>query len=236
LAAVALLATRIGNRHALQEIVQKHCLIDWVSRHDPAPCVEVVLPDPIHAESGYAVLADRKGGAHFLLIPIRSIPGMESPLLFEPGAPNYFAYAWAARNHLSEVIGHPVPRGAVGLAVNPPNARSQDQLHIHIECLNTEVVRAIDDVSDRLDDRWAQVRIGRVHFVGRRLLGDELAQSPFEILADDLPDVRRSPGNYTLLVAGKQFRDGPGFVLLTGTERAAELLLDSSCTAAREAA
>jgi CDP-diacylglycerol pyrophosphatase len=236
LAAVALLATRMGNRHALQEIVQQHCVVDWVSRHDPAPCVEVVLPDPTLAQSGYAVLADRKGGAHFLLIPVRSIPGMESPLLFEPGAPNYFAYAWTARNHLSDVIGHSVPRGVVGLAVNPPNSRSQDQLHIHIECLSTEAVRAIDEFSDRLDDSWAQVLIGRVHFEGRRLMGEQLAQSPFAILAHDLPDVRRSPGDYTLLVAGRQFRDGPGFVLLTGTERAAELLMDSSCAAAREAA
>jgi CDP-diacylglycerol pyrophosphatase len=225
-----------GNRHALQEIVQEHCVIDWISRHDPAPCVEVVLPDPGHADSGYAVLADRKGGAHFLLIPTRTIPGIESPLLFEPGAPNYFAFAWEARSHLADVVGHEVPRGAVGLAVNPPNARSQEQLHIHIECLNTRVVRAIDDASERLGTGWATVRIGSVHFQARRLMGEHLERNPFEILAHDLPDVRRTPGDYTLLVAGRQFRDGAGFVLLAGTERAGELLLDSSCAAAEQTA
>lgn len=32
-----------------------------------------------------AAPADRKGGAHFLLIPTRTTSGIESPLLFEPG-------------------------------------------------------------------------------------------------------------------------------------------------------
>jgi CDP-diacylglycerol pyrophosphatase len=221
-----------ADRHALQEIVQEHCVIDWISRHDPAPCVQVVLPDPGHEDSGYAVLSDRKGGAHFLLIPTRSIPGIESPVLSEPRAPNYFAFAWDARSRLADVIGHAVPRGAVGLAVNPANARSQDQLHIHVECLSPPVVRAIDEASDRLGAGWTALRIDGARFEARRLMGASLERNPFEILAQDIPDDRRAPGDYGLLVAGKQFHEGPGFVLVAGTERAAELLLDSSCAAA----
>jgi CDP-diacylglycerol pyrophosphatase len=232
-AVVFALTAHSRSRHALQEIVQEHCVIDWISRHDPAPCAQVVLPDPGHADSGYALLADRKGGAHFLLIPTRTISGIESPLLVEPDAPNYFAFAWEARSHLADVVGHGVPRGAVGLAVNPPSARSQDQLHIHIECLNTAAMRAIDAASDHFGTGWAVVRIGGVRFEARRLMGEHLQQNPFEILARNLPDSGRTPGDYTLLLAGRQFRDGPGFVLLAGTERAADLWLDSSCAAAR---
>jgi CDP-diacylglycerol pyrophosphatase len=212
-------------------------VVDWISRHDPTPCVQVVVQDSAHEDTGYAVLADRKGGAHFLLIPTRSIPGIESPLLYQPGAPNYFAFAWEARSRLADVVGHGVPRGAVGLAVNPPNARSQDQLHIHVECLSPEAVRAIGDASDRIGSAWMTVRIGGAHFEARRLMGEYLGdRNPFQILARDIPDARLAPADYTLLVAGKQFRDGPGFVLLAGTERAAELLLDSSCAAAVGAA
>ncbi len=207
-------------------------MIDWLSRHDPAPCAEVVLPDAGGADAGYAVLADRKGGAHFLLIPTRTIPGIESPLLFQPRAPNYFAFAWKARSHLSEVLGHEIPRDDVGLAINPPNARSQDQLHIHIECLDTRVIRAIDEASGRLGSRWTTLRIGIAQFEARRLPGEHLERNPFEILAHDPPDPERGPGDYTLLLAGRQFPDGPGFVLLAGREVAAELLLDSSCAAA----
>ena len=213
-------------------------MVDWMSHHDPAPCVQVVVPDSAHEDSahedsGYAVLADRKGGAHFLLIPTRTIPGIESPLLYATGAPNYFAFAWEARGRLTDVVGHGIPRGAVGLAVNPPKARSQDQLHIHVECLSPEVVRAIDDASDRLGAAWMPVRIGGASFEARRLMGESLGdRNPFQMLARDIPDAQLGPADYTLLLAGKQFRDGPGFVLLAGTERAAELLLDSSCAAA----
>jgi CDP-diacylglycerol pyrophosphatase len=223
-----------ADRHALQEIVQEHCVVDWISRHDPAPCVQVVLPDQGHGDSGYAVLADRKGGAHFLLIPTRSIPGIESPVLSEPRAPNYFAFAWDARSRLADVVGHAVPRGDVGLAVNPTNSRSQDQLHIHVECLAPPVVRAIDEASDRLGAGWTDLRIGGARFEARRLMGDSLERNPFEILAHDIPDNGHTPADYGLLVAGKQFHEGPGFVVLAGTERAAELLLDSSCAAAAD--
>ena len=125
-----------------------------------------------------------------------------------------------------------MPRGVVGLAVNPPGSRSQDQLHIHLECMSAEVVSALDEVSGRLGADWTQVHIGGATFAARRLAGEHLEQNPFEILARDIPGTRRTPADYTLLLAGRQFPDGPGFALLAGTERAAELLLDSSCAAA----
>jgi CDP-diacylglycerol pyrophosphatase len=223
-----------ADRSALREIVQDHCLIDWVSRHDPAPCLQVVLTGPRPPDRGYAVLADRKGGAHFLLIPIESIPGIESPALAEAGAPNYFALAWEARGRLADVLGHPVERDVVGLAVNPPWARSQDQLHIHLECMSPSVIRSLDEVSSRLGADWAGVQVAGARFAARRLMGERLEQNPFEILARNVPDARRTPSDYTLLVGGRQYPEGPGFVLLAGTERAAELLLDSGCAAAGE--
>ena len=132
-------AASCANRDALREIVQDQCLPHWREQHTAAPCVEVHLDDAAHAESGYAVLADRKGGAHFLLIPTRTISGIESPMLEEPSAPSYFQAAWRARPQLDGVIGRPVPPRLVGLAVNPLHARGQDQLHIHIECLRPDV-------------------------------------------------------------------------------------------------
>jgi CDP-diacylglycerol pyrophosphatase len=219
------------DRLALRDIVQNQCLADWLSRHDPSPCVEVVLSDPGGAQ-GYALLADRKGGAHFLLIPIQDVPGIESPLLARADAPNYFALAWEARGLLNGRVGRPVPRDIVGLAVNPPGSRSQDQLHIHLECLSAAVVAALDGASGRLGGEWTPMLIGGARFEARRLQGEHLERNPFEILASDIPEARRTPADYTLLLAGRQFPGGPGFILLAGTERAAELLLDSSCAAA----
>src|SRR5580700_11395305 len=113
-----------ANRDALREIVQDECVVHWQQRHTAAPCERV-------AET-YAVLADRKGGAHFLLIPTRTVTGIESPEVRAHGALNYFESAWRAREVLNGAAGHSVPRDAVGMAVNQVRSRSQDQLHIHI--------------------------------------------------------------------------------------------------------
>jgi hypothetical protein len=39
----------------------------------------------------------------------------------------------------------PIPRDVVGLAINSQKARSQNQLHIHIDCVMAEVIQSLDD-------------------------------------------------------------------------------------------
>jgi CDP-diacylglycerol pyrophosphatase len=65
-------------------------------------------------------------------------------------------------------------------------------------------------------------------------MGQELGkQNPFRLLADRLPGAKDRMAEFTLLVAGMQFKDGPGFVVLAGsTVPGAELLLDSTCAVA----
>ena len=67
-----------------------------------------------------------------------------------------------------------------------------------------------------------------------RIMGRQLgAATPFELLADRLPGAKEAMDQYTLLVAGMEFKEGPGFVLLAGASvPGAESLLDSSCTVA----
>ncbi len=234
-AAAAVLATQAleTNRNALRQIVQDQCLTHWVQRHDPAPCERVYLVGSPGERQGYALLADRKGGAHFLLIPIRSIAGIESPELEAPGAPNYFAAAWQARDRLATVVKHGVPRDAVGLAVNPVHARSQDQLHIHIECLRPDVFRQLQAAAGHLTSAWSPVEIGGSGYNALRIEGEDLdGTNPFELLARRLPRANHVMGDYTLVVAGMQFQNGPGFILLAGNGHAGELLLDSGCAIA----
>ena len=235
ISAAVLVATQAcgANRDALREIVQGQCVVHWVHQHDPGPCEQVFLADPVRVDSGYAVLHDRKGGAHFLLIPTREISGIESPQLLEPGAPNYFSSAWQARDRLSAAVGHPVPRNAVGLAVNPLHARSQDQLHIHIECLRPEVFNALGRDAQRLSTAWSAMSIGNSTFMARKLMGEDLdGNDPFKLLTEEVPEARDRMADYTLIVAGMQSSAGPGFVVLAGTSIAGELLLDSTCTVA----
>ncbi len=226
LAGIALLcATALrANRDALRQIVQEQCVMHWQEKHDPAPCERV--------EAAFALLADRKGGAHFLLIPTQTIAGIESPQLESPDAPNYFSAAWQARDLITAAVGHRVPREAVGLAVNPVHARSQDQLHIHIECLRPDVFRSLHAATGRLFGAWSPLMIGGVNYEALRIMGAELdGTNPFALLAARMPQPH-AMGDYTLVLAGMQFESGPGFVLLAGTGPAGELLLDSTCAIA----
>lgn len=215
-----------GDRDALRTIVQEQCLTHWLQQRSPLPCERV--------GEGFAVLADRKGGAHFLLIPTRTIAGIESPEVLEPGAPNYFEAAWQARDQLAAKIGHDVPRGAVGLALNPKHARSQDQLHIHIECLRTDVAASLQAASGHVTGAWSPVSVAGSHYDALRVMGKDLgAANPFRLLVDQPPQANAALEDYSLIVAGMQFKEGPGFVVLAGTGLAGELLLDSGCAAAQ---
>ena len=233
--ALVTVARADAGRDQLRVIVQQQCLPHWLQAHDPAPCISVRTLDEGAAPEGFAVLADRKGGAHFLLIPTRTISGIESPDVRGAGALNFFAAAWEARYVLAGAVGHAVPRTAVGMAVNQHRARSQDQLHIHLSCLSREVHDALQSRAQELSQGWSTVAIDGARYEALRIMGSELgASNPFELLAARLADAGHTMDEYTVLVAGMQFEQGPGFAVLAGREvPGAELLLDANCTLAR---
>jgi CDP-diacylglycerol pyrophosphatase len=228
LMAVAVLGMAWADRDALLHIVQDQCLVHWRQAHDPAPCERVVS-----GTQNYAVLHDRKGGAHFLLIPAQTITGIEDPTLLRPGTPNYFATAWQARDQLEMIMGRSIRRDAIGLAINSARARGQDQLHIHISCLQPQIYRALHEsalqaasASATDGDQWVPLPIGESIYMARRIRGQDVDQSnPIQMLANSLPGARQSMGDYTILVAGAQFADGPGFIVLTGRTPTRDALL-----------
>jgi CDP-diacylglycerol pyrophosphatase len=220
-----------ADRNALLHIVQDQCAVNWHDAHSPAPCLAITPAGNGADGGGYALLADRKGGAHLLLIPTRTLTGIESPELQENESPNYFGAAWNAREQLAAAAGHGIPRNAVGLAINPQDGRSQDQLHIHIECLGAKAAAALQEQASLLTDAWRSIRIGSYHYRARRVLGEGLDNvDPFKLAASELPDAREDMGAWTVVVAGWSFPEGPGFVLLAGTRvPGGESLLDPTC-------
>ena len=212
-------SVRSADRDALRHIVQDQCLPHWREQHDPAPCERVVLP-------AYAVLADRKGGAHFLLIPTQTIAGIEDPNLLRAGTPNYFAAAWQARDRLAAVIGHPLRRDVIGLAINSAIARGQDQLHIHIECLQPRLFHALQAAAANVSDHWAPLPVEESPYRALRIRAQDLGEAnPFELLANGLPEARQAMAAYTVIVAGVEFKDGPGFIVLAGRTPTRDALL-----------
>jgi CDP-diacylglycerol pyrophosphatase len=226
------IAARSPGRDALRSIVQDQCVPNWQQKKDPSPCASVSVTEMPREFDGYAVLPDIRGGAHLLLIPVRTISGIESPQLLEPQAINYFFPAWQARERLTPILGHAAPRGDIGLAVNSRQHRSQDQLHIHIECLSPDTYAVLQRAADRLSDHeWTPITLAASQYSALRVLGEDLsATNPFVLLAQDVPDAREDMGSFTLLVAGMQFKAGPGFAVVIGRRvPGAESLLDPAC-------
>ena len=198
----------------------------------PAPC------SVVDGERGFAVLW--AGGAHYLLVPTAKIAGIESDALLAPAAPNYWAFAWQSRSFLDDAVGKPVPRSVVGMAINSAQARTQDQLHIHIGCLRRDVLAALRRFEARVAasrSPHAVVLAGRKYTVAR-IRGDTLDQAnPFKLVADSSPAARDDMASETVAVAGATFADGrDGFYLLSRRSQgddtaAAEHLLDYKCKA-----
>jgi len=220
-------------RGALRLIVQNQCVLDWKQHQNPAPCERVTLFDAKTSDTGYAVLQDPDGGAHYLLVPTQTMAGLDSSELLDRDAPNYFAEAWHARDLLAKFVGHAVPRTDIGLVVNTERARVYDQFHIHIECLRQDVVDSLRAAAPRIADVWSPVSVGGATFQAMRIASDSLdGANLYESLAAMKSGTAQHLRDYTLIAVGAQFTSGPGFIILTGTGPTGEILLDSTCEAA----
>lgn len=218
---------------ALWRVVHDKCVPDQQQHDNPAPCAQVSL------DGGWVVLKDRRGIAQFLLIPTARVTGIEDPAILAPDAPNYFAAAWAAHGRTEAMLPHPVPRDALSLAINSPAGRSQNQLHIHIDCLRQDVRATLDGEAAAIGPDWAPLPGGLLghRYLARRIDGADLtAENPFRLLAD-WPGVGADGLRpWTLAVAATK----RGFILLadranpaTGDRAESEELQDHQCALAQ---
>ena len=229
------------SRDALWQIVNKMCVPEQTQNHDPKPCVQVDLQEG--SGRGFALLKDLRGETQFLLIPTARISGIESPLILAPDAENYFADAWESRTYVNDALHRTLPPDDIGLAVNSAASRSQDQLHIHIDCVRADVLNVLHKNEAAIGSHWAPV--GPLPFGHRYMAmwvpGEQLSSSnPFRLLAEGLPGARQDMGDHTLVLIGFTRSDGAkGFVLLEGqVDRdrdlaAGEELLDHACRIGR---
>ena len=96
-------------------------------------------------EQGVAILKDLVGVSQMLAIPTRRIAGIEDPQMLAPNAPPVFTIAWDAKTLVEERLHKTLPREAIGLAINSKWARSQQQLHVHVDCMAMPVMKALTD-------------------------------------------------------------------------------------------
>jgi len=242
LAVVALLAlagTALADPDALWKIVDQRCVPNAREYGEPAPCAKVDL------DKGYVVLKDLVGATQYLLMPTAKISGIEDPAMLAAGTRNYFADAWAERHFTEDAAKHPLPRDALSLAMNSQSARSQNQLHIHIDCIRPDVREALARGEAAIGDKWAAfpAPLAGQHYRTMRVVGETLdGTDPVRLVAAGIPGAHEAMGKQTIVVAGAVFADGkPGFVILadtadpaTGDQAAGEDLQDHSCALARQ--
>jgi CDP-diacylglycerol pyrophosphatase len=234
-----------ADRMALWTIVHEQCAPDQKEHNSPKPCEFVDLTGG--DDGGMAILKDLHGKAQMLAIPTRRIPGIESPEILAADAPDIWGAAWRARTLLEGRLGHDLPRDAIGLSINAASRRSQDQLHIHVDCMLPDVAATLAAHASETTAEWRAFPYdlhGR-RYLARRLDSPDLAgQNLFRLLADGVPDAAKDMADQTMAAIGAHFPDGAdGFIVLashadTGdfSSGHAEDVQDHACAIAAEPA
>lgn len=232
-AACDMLPQKAADKRLILWQITSECVKNQTDNNRPGPCEFVDL------KQGYVVLKDIAGPTQYLVIATQRITGIESPLLLADNAPNYWEAAWASRKYMLARLGRDLARNDIGMAVNAPAARTQDQLHIHIDCVKPEVIKALGDYKDKLNHDWADLpfKLAGHSYQAMRIYSEDLhGEAPFDLLA-----VEGDMQNKTLVIVGEVFaRNVNGFILLSDTTDLAkgdlgsgESLLDHSCAIAK---
>jgi len=120
------------------------------------------------------------------------------------------------------------------------HGRSQNQLHIHIDCLSAEAEQALAQAAGRIGKSWTRLDMPPAEhpYLALRVTASDLAGiDPFKLVADGIPSAAADMGDQTIVVAGALFADGmPGFYILDhradvaeGDFGSGEELLDHQC-------
>ena len=223
-----------ADANVLWNIVNKACVPSQKLHGSPAPC------SVVSSNGRYAILKDIRGNYQYLLIPTDRITGIEDPVLLQNTRLNYFSDAWNERNWMAIKTHMSILRQDVSLAINSKYARSQNQLHIHIDCVRPDVAAFLAAHERQIGTTWSVAALppaGHKYQIRRIRAADLRNENPFLLVADQSPQVRSHMAGETIVVIGSQFASGEqGFFLLSdkfdpaGSDPAAGVeLQDQSC-------
>jgi CDP-diacylglycerol pyrophosphatase len=224
-------------RGALWRVVQA-CVVNHRITGSAFPCLEV--NDAKGMVDGFVVLRPPLERTHIVIVPTVRIAGVEDTSLQSPGAPNFFEDAWEARKYVLDRAPRQLKRDEVGLAVNSKAGRTQDQLHIHVDCVNMDVRRALKNWGAKIQfNVWSPFRLNPTapQYLVLKLKRDDLEGiNVFKLAAEGLAIQSHTLDSMIIAAIGASFPDGKnGFYLLaalTGSsDGKSEALLDHSCSA-----
>ncbi|WP_310351331.1 CDP-diacylglycerol diphosphatase [Methylobacterium sp. BE186] len=203
------------------------------------PCLAVDLGDKGYP--GTAVLRAPGQPTHTVVMPTDNVVGLEAPELQGASGNTYWRATLAARSYVTDALKGRLPIEEVGMAVNSAGGRSQDQLHIHLDCIKPGVRAALQRYGHSVKGQWAPLPIalqGSRFFAMRISAGEAASFNPFAALAH-LPGRQTSPrATSVAVISTSQHEPDKGFYVLAhrAPDSHAEKLLDHSCAAASKSA
>jgi CDP-diacylglycerol pyrophosphatase len=184
------------------------------------PCVEV---DADKDPSAVAILRPPMDDTHLLVVPLARISGLEDPQAIASPMVKVWSRAWDARRLLST---RPVGWTVAGMALNAEHVRSQDQLHIHVDCLAESFIRDMSGHIERIGNNWTKLANSFGGLWGMRVDGARTEDlNPVALASQGLPFPRKAAN---LGVAGFRTASGREGFLVFAMPWASEDLTASS--------
>jgi CDP-diacylglycerol pyrophosphatase len=194
----------------------------------PLPCLKV------DAEHGFAVIRAPYDKTRIIVVPTAKMVGIESLALLQDNTPNLWSFAWNERTRVTTSARRPLDWSDVGMAINSSQTRSQDQLHIHVDCVDTRLKQALASHANTISTNWSvldlrpwgdRYRIKRINAAG-------LNQNIFKLIAEEVPGARSRMALQTIGVVGFPYmnQEHDFAVLVNSKGGHAEELLDHTCS------
>jgi CDP-diacylglycerol pyrophosphatase len=189
-----------------------------------------IPPCMFHSKSGrFVVIRDNAPSktAAYLIVPTDRVTGIESPSVFVPPFLDFWQYGWDEAMRYVEVAPE-----KTGLAINSIVGRDQNQLHIHLSCVNAPVIAEL--AKAKITGQWHAkpfLTINNLTYNARKVGSLSGSNSPFNLVAQ-IPAAKRNMKDQTIAVVGAK---GGGYYVIRdyahGTDKGeAEVLLDERCT------
>jgi CDP-diacylglycerol pyrophosphatase len=171
-----------ANRDILWSKVNQQCVPNYLVGDIYRPC------SLVNIDSRYVVYKVDNDKYQYLLLPTDKISGIEDEQLLSDKARKYFYLAWQSRSFLTGKLNKTIKEDNISLTINAENARSQDQLHIHISCLSKAARIALNGLDiDRLGNEWSplQEKINQHSYYVKKIYLSDLKESNiFQIIRD----------------------------------------------------
>jgi CDP-diacylglycerol pyrophosphatase len=221
--------------NSLWHIVHDGCVREQQLHGRPTPCAAVNLAE------GWAVFKDDTHKTQVLLVPTKRVTGIEDPQIVVADAPNYWKAAWNARTYVEQRARHKLQHDEIALAINSKEARTQNQLHIHVDCIRSDVHDQLGLAQPHISNSWSDIMVKGQAYRVRTLNPEALrADNVFTLVLKQL-----SPGEEmdqeTVVVAGIILPwNREGFDVLAGRDRiggnngSGEDLEDHDCAIAKK--